>query len=64
MEFAEKVRFVKKRLALLQEDLACALNVSFSTVNRWENGRTVPNKMAQTVFYAFSKKRGIAFDAV
>ena len=27
-----------------QEDLARSLNVAFSTVNRWINGKTKPNK--------------------
>ena len=27
-----------------QEDLAQSLDVAFSTVNRWINGKTVPNK--------------------
>ncbi len=27
-----------------QEDLAKSLDVAFSTVNRWINGKTVPNK--------------------
>jgi transcriptional regulator with XRE-family HTH domain len=30
---------------LSQEKLAEILGVSFATVNRWFNGRTVPNKM-------------------
>ena len=30
-----------------QEDLARSLNVAFSTVNRWINGQTKPNKTQQ-----------------
>jgi len=62
MEFPKKVRFVRDKLNLSQEDLARALNVSFSTNNRWENAKTKPIKMAQTAFNAFCKKRGISFD--
>ena len=29
-----------------QEDLARELGVSFATVNRWENGKAVPSKLA------------------
>jgi len=43
-----------------QEDLARALNVSFATINRWENGKTHPNKMAKQVFISFCKQNGIS----
>jgi DNA-binding transcriptional regulator YiaG len=33
--------------------LAHALGVSFATVNRWENGKTVPSKLAQRQFEQF-----------
>lgn len=29
-----------------QEELAEVLGVTFASVNRWENGRAVPNKIA------------------
>ena len=34
---------VRKRCLLSQSDFADAIGVSFSTVNRWENGRAIPN---------------------
>jgi len=62
MEFSEKVRFVREKLDLSQEDLARALNVSFSTINRWENEKTKPIKMARAVFDTFCKSQGISFE--
>jgi DNA-binding transcriptional regulator YiaG len=62
MEISEKIRFVRERLKISQEDLARALNVSYATINRWENARTKPNKMAQDVFHNFCAKHGIVFD--
>jgi putative transcriptional regulator len=59
MDFAEKVRFVREQLRFSQEDLARALNVSYATINRWENGKTKPNKMAQGVFFDFCQKNRI-----
>ena len=59
MNFAEKVRFAREKLNFSQEDLARALNVSYATINRWENEKTKPNKMAQGVFANFCKKNGI-----
>lgn len=31
-----------------QEELAEVLGVTFASVNRWENGRAVPNKITQS----------------
>ncbi len=36
--------------------LAHALGVSFATVNRWENGKTNPSKLAQVTFDNFREK--------
>ena len=62
MEFSDKVRFVREQLKLSQEDLARALNVSFATINRWENAKTKPIKMAQAAFHNYCENNGIAFD--
>lgn len=51
--FPETVKAVRRQLALSQEELAHALGVSFATVNRWENGKTVPSKLAQRQFEQF-----------
>lgn len=50
MSFAEKVKTVRGQLKLSQEKLAAKLGVSFSTVNRWEKGRSFPSYVAQTRF--------------
>jgi DNA-binding transcriptional regulator YiaG len=46
-DFSTKVKSLRTELKLSQEDLAKALGVSFATVNRWENARTQPSKLAQ-----------------
>ena len=57
--FSEQVKAVRVRLKLSQEELAHALGVSFATVNRWENGKTNPSKLAQRQFKQFcSDKKG------
>lgn len=37
---------VRRQLRISQEALAHVLAVCFATVNRWENGKTVPLKLA------------------
>ena len=62
MEFSEQIRFVREKLNMSQEDLARALNVSYATINRWENKKTKPIKMAQSAFTIFCKNKGIHLD--
>jgi putative transcriptional regulator len=50
------VKEVRRQLELSQKELARALGVSFATVNRWENGKTVPSKLAQVSFDSFCAK--------
>ena len=61
MDFSEKIRFVREKLNMSQEDLARALNVSYVSINRWENGKTKPIKIAQAVFDIFCEKHNIVF---
>ena len=60
MDFSVIVKMVRKKTNMSQEDLARALNVSFATINRWENGKTHPNKMAKQVFISFCEQNGIS----
>ena len=62
MDFSEKIRFVRERLGMSQEELAQALSVSYASIHRWENAKTKPIKMARTVFDDFCKKHKINFD--
>lgn len=62
MSFAEKIKFVRAKLKLSQEDLARELGVSFATINRWENGNYNPSKLAQKAFEEFCKKNNLDFE--
>jgi putative transcriptional regulator len=54
--FPELVKRVRSQLGISQEALAHELRVSFATVNRWENGKTTPFKLARMQFDAFCEK--------
>jgi len=47
MDYPEIIKLIRGHLNLSQEDLARELEVSFATVNRWENGKSAPSKMAK-----------------
>ena len=51
------MKSVRKQLELSQEDLARELGVSFATVNRWENGKVKPSKLATARFDDFCAKK-------
>jgi len=51
--FPEQLKAVRTALNLSQEELVHVLGVSFATVNRWENGKTPPSKLAQATFENF-----------
>ena len=40
------VRAIRLQIGLTEEELAHALGISFSTVNRWETGRMKPSRLA------------------
>ena len=62
MIFADKVKLVRIKLNLSQEDLARELGVSFATINRWENGSYNPSRLAKKVFEDFCQKRNIMIE--
>lgn len=62
MNFSEAIKDIRKALNLTQTELANELSVSFSTVNRWENGKTVPNKMTIKMIMVFCEKNNIPFE--
>ena len=59
MSFSEFVVLVRKKLQLSQKQLAAAINVSYSTINRWENGHVVPSNLAVKSFYDFCENNFI-----
>lgn len=45
---AEKIKRLRLRLGLTQEQFAGKVGVTFSTVNRWESSRSQPSPLALT----------------
>lgn len=59
MTFADKVKILRGKLQITQEDLAHELGVSFATINRWENGTYNPSRLAQKAFNDFCLKKEV-----
>ena len=50
------IKKIRSHMNMNQTEFAELLNVTFATVNRWENGRAVPNKLAQDKIYDLCKE--------
>ncbi|MFH1373442.1 MAG: helix-turn-helix transcriptional regulator [bacterium] len=45
-KLAKKIRRLRSEFGLTQEQFAVKIGVTFSTVNRWENGKSKPSPLA------------------
>lgn len=59
MSFPEILKDIRRKMNYTQERFARELNVSFSTINRWENGRTEPSVLAKMQLLEYCKKNCI-----
>ena len=62
MEFKDRCLQVRLRLNLSQEMFAQKLGVSFATVNRWENGKSIPRKLTMYRFEKFCKENNVTIE--
>lgn len=53
------IKQIRAHLNMSQAEFAEQLNITFATVNRWENGHSKPNKLAQTQLYELCKKHDV-----
>ena len=59
MNIAETIKQIRKKSLLSQESFAKEIGVSFSTVNRWENGKAKPNYSALKRINQFCQEHSI-----
>lgn len=55
---------IRKELSLSQEELARVLNISFTTINRWENGRSLPSRLARMRLIEYCSTKAISKDNI
>ena len=53
------IKAIRSAANMNQEQFASAIGTTTLSINRWENGKTLPNRMAQTQIYNFCKERAI-----
>ncbi len=50
---------IREASGLSQSEMAAQLGVSFATLNRWENGHSLPNPLAQERVFDFCREKGL-----
>lgn len=58
-DYLKLVKKLRDKLIISQEELAKLLEVSFATINRWENGPTEPAIKAKRKLFELCKENGI-----
>ena len=54
---------IRQRLGLSQEQLAARLGVSFATVNRWEGGKSQPQRAQREAIAKLAEELGTSADS-
>lgn len=57
---SEFVRKLRRQLGMTQEEFAHALGITVGTVNRWENKRFRPSKLARSTIVEFARRHGVS----
>lgn len=62
MTFSETIKSIRKKRLLSQEAFAKELGVSFTTVNRWETGKSTPTYKMLKCIDTYCKSNRIDID--
>lgn len=62
MSFNNDIKVIRQKSLLSQEAFAQILGVSFTTVNRWETGKSKPSYKTMKLIDDFCKSNNIDFD--
>ena len=64
MTIDEILKSIRKELNISQETLARDLNVSFATLNRWENNRAKPSRLAMVQIKEYATQNGASGEVI
>lgn len=60
VDYTKCILELRAKLNLTQQELAKILGVSFTSINRWENGHFKPTKIMSYKLEELFKKNGVA----
>ena len=62
MDWAKTIKLLREKMLLTQQEFASKLDVSFASVNRWENGEHEPTVKVKRQLMKLMNKYGIVED--
>jgi DNA-binding transcriptional regulator YiaG len=62
MSFSSEIKNIRRNSFMTQSEFGAAIGVSYTTVNRWENGKSLPNLKAMKAIDDFCKANNISYD--
>lgn len=64
MTIDQVLKAIRAKLNYSQEQLASELNISYTTINRWENGKSTPSPLARMRLSEYCAKKGISKEII
>ena len=64
MSLSKEIKLIRQRRLMSQSDFAKELNVSYTTVNRWETGKARPNINAMKEIKRFCEQSNIDYGVI
>lgn len=64
MSASELLKTVRKELGLSQAELANVIFVTVTTISRWENGKSLPTRIARETLADYCEKNDIEKDLI
>ena len=64
MAYSDEIKKIRQKCFLSQEAFGREIGVSFSSINRWESGKTKPNMAAMKKMKEFCDKHNVDFSAL
>lgn len=59
--FGAALKAARESAGLTQKELARLMNVSYSSINRYENGHHAPTRIVEEALKTFFKKKNVPF---
>lgn len=64
MAYSDEIKKIRQKCFLSQEAFGREIGVSFSSINRWESGKTKPNMAAMKKIKDFCETQSINFSVL
>lgn len=64
MTIEKTLKLIRKELNISQEQLARELNISYTTINRWENSHSSPSRLAKMRLLEFCISQSVSKEII